>query len=305
VAVGLARFGRLAYLPSQPVLLGFMSAAAMLIVTSQIPTVLGVQVAGHEVLLRAFVALSQISAWDGMAIALALVTIAMIFLGRRLHLLFPGVLVAVLMGLAASVLLGYQGAVAGSIPTGLPTIQWHLPWAILPSLLVGSVVIALVGFAEAASIARTYATLERQRWNPHREFISQGAANIAAGLFGGFPVGASFSRSSVNRLAGAKTRWSGAVTGLVVLAFLPFTQLLASLPRAVLGAIVIAAVSNLIRFPELIRLRRYSRPQAYIAWLTFGLTLMLSPRIDMAVLLGVGLAIAHHLRREQRVLYDS
>jgi SulP family sulfate permease len=304
VAVGLMRFGSLAYLLSQPVLLGFMSAAAVLIVASQIPTVLGVEVEDHEVLLRAFVALSRISVWDGMAVALSLITIAVIFLGRRLHPLFPGVLVAVLMGLAASVWFGYQGAVVGSIPKGLPTIQWHLPWTVLPSLVVGSVVIALVGFAEAASIARTYATLERQHWNPHREFISQGVANIAAGLFGGFPVGASFSRSSVNRLAGAKTRWSGAITGLTVLAFLPFTHLVASLPRAVLGAIVIAAVSNLIRLPELLGLRRYSRPQAYIAWLTFGLTLLLAPSIDVAVLLGVGLAIAHHLRREQQVLYD-
>lgn len=305
VTVGLMRFGGLAYLLSQPVLLGFMSAAAMLIVASQIPTVLGVEVTDHEVLLRALVALSRISAWDGMAIALSLVTIAVIFLGRRLHPLFPGVLVAVLIGLAASVLSDYQGAVIGGIPRGLPTIQWRLPWTVLPSLVVGSVVIALVGFAEAASIARTYATLERQHWNPHQEFISQGVANIAAGLFGGFPVGASFSRSSVNRLAGAKTRWSGTVTGLTVLAFLPFTHLVASLPRAVLGAIVIAAVSNLLRLPELIGLRRYSRPQAYIAWLTFGLTLLLAPSIDVAVLLGVGLAIAHHLRREQRVLYDS
>lgn len=162
VTVGLMRFGGLAYLLSQPVLLGFMSAAAMLIVASQIPTVLGVEVTDHEVLLQALVALSRISAWDGMAIALSLVTIAVIFLGRRLHPLFPGVLVAVLIGLAASVLSDYQGAVIGGIPRGLPTIQWRLPWTVLPSLVVGSVVIALVGFAEAASIARTYATLERQ-----------------------------------------------------------------------------------------------------------------------------------------------
>lgn len=304
VGVGLVRLGSLAYLLSQPVLLGFMTAAAMLIIASQVPTALGVQVTGSEVLPQAFGALIHVPAWDGIAIALSLVTIAIIILGRRLHPLFPGVLVAVLVGLAGSTLFDYQGAVIGSIPKGFPALQWQLPWALLPSLLVGSVVIALVGFAEAASIARTYATLERQRWNPHQEFISQGVANIASGLFGGFPVGASFSRSSVNRLAGAKTRWSGAITGLTVLAFLPFTQVLASLPRAVLGAIVIAAVSDLMRISELMRLRRYSRSQAYIAWLTFGLMLGLAPRIDVAVLIGVGLAIAHHLRREQQVLYD-
>ena len=85
------------------------------------------------------------------------------------------------------------------------------------------------------------------RWNPNQEFIGQGAANIAVGLFGGFPIGGSFSRSSLNYLSGARTRWSGLVTGVVVLAFLPFAKVLSALPSAVLSAIVIAAVVPLSR----------------------------------------------------------
>ena len=81
-------------------------------------------------------------------------------------------------------------------------------------------VIAVLGFTGGID-CRTYATLDRTRWNPDREFLSQGVANLAAGTFGGFPVGASFSRSALNRLAGAKTSASAVVTGLAVLAFLP------------------------------------------------------------------------------------
>jgi SulP family sulfate permease len=305
VAMGLMSLGLLAYLLSQPVLLGFITAASVLIFASQIPTVLGVAGTGSGVLQGAVIALTHISAWHGADIALALGTIAVIVFSRRLHPLFPGILVAVSGGIGYSVLSGYDGAVVGSIPQGFPSLHWQFPLVQVRDLLIGGVVIALVGFAEAASIARTYATLERQRWSSNQEFISQGVANIAAGLFGGFPVGASFTRSSVSHLAGAKTRWSGAFTGVTVLTFLPFTWVFASLPRAVLGAIIIASTLNLLRFAELWRLRQYSQSQAYIAWLTFGLTLLLSPRIDLAVLLGIGMAAAHHLRREQRVLCYS
>ena len=130
------------------------------------------------------------------------------------------------------------------------------------------------------------------------------SANLTAGLSGAFPVGGSFGRSAINRLAGAKTRWSGAITGIVVLAFFPFMATLSTLPKAILGTIVITAVLSLIQPLQLIGLRRYSRPQASIAWLTFGLTLALAPRIDIAVLLGIGLAVAQHLRREQQLVFE-
>jgi SulP family sulfate permease len=161
--------------------------------------------------------------------------------------------------------------------------------------------VALVGFAEPTAIARTFAAADRDRWDANRELVSQGVANLAAGLSGGFPVGGSFARTSVNRLAGARTRWSGAVTGIVVLAFLPVASLLEPLPRAVLAAIVIAAVWKLIRLGELVRIWKKSRPQAAVGALTFVATIALSPRIDLGVLIGIGAAILVHLWRELRI----
>jgi SulP family sulfate permease len=171
--------------------------------------------------------------------------------------------------------------------------------------LIPGGVIALLGFAEAASISRTFAAMDRKPWNPDREFISQGVANVAAALSSAFPVGGSFSRSSVNRLAGARSRWAGAVTGLTVLAFLPFAGVVAPLPRAVLAGIVISSVLSFIKLPDLARLWRLSKPQALSAWTTFALTLILAPRIDLAVLVGILLALGIHAWREMKVRCDS
>jgi SulP family sulfate permease len=90
----------------------------------------------------------------------------------------------------------------------------------------------------------------------------------------------------------------------VVISLFPFTHSLALLPKVTLGAIVIASVVSLVRLRPLWKLRRFSRPQAYLGWVTFILTLALAPRIDIAVLIGVVLAVAHHLRREQRLVYE-
>jgi SulP family sulfate permease len=154
---------------------------------------------------------------------------------------------------------------------------------------------------ETSSIARTYAALERRPWDANREFISQGIANVGAGMLGGFPVGASFSRSALNRFAGAKTSVSAFVTGLAVFAFLPLGFLLGPLPRAALGMIIIVTVAGLIRPLPVLRLSRLSRPQFLVAATTLVLTLALAPHIEQAVLAGIGLAFAIHLWRELRL----
>jgi SulP family sulfate permease len=244
---------------------------------------------------------SHPGAWSLETCAIGGATVAVIILGRRVHKLFPGVLVAVAAGIAYSSWVAYDGAVIGEVPSAYPVLSLALPWTFLPHLIFPGVVIALVGFAEPAAIARTMATQTRTRWSPDRELIAQGAANFSAGLVGGFPVGGSFSRTLVNRGAGATSRWSGFVTGLFVLATFPFAGHFAPLPLCVLAAIVIQAVVKLLDFGPLIRLPRMSRPQAVVGWTTFVLTLLLAPRIDLAVMIGIGLGVGVHLWREREV----
>ncbi|MBT8405024.1 MAG: sodium-independent anion transporter, partial [Gemmatimonadetes bacterium] len=302
VLVGLLRSGGVAYLMSQPVLMGFTSGAGLLILSSQLPGALGASGVPSDagVLQSATWALANPGSWEIASLVLAAGTVAVILGGRRIHPLVPGVLIATGAGLVWSIATGYGGPTVGEVPRGFPTPSLDLPWRSLPVLLVPGIVIALVGFAEAASIARTFAAQDRAPWDPNKEFIGQGLANLASAASGGFPVGGSFSRSSINHLAGATSRWSGAITGLVVLAFLPIAFVLTPLPRAILSAIVISAVASLVKLRPLLRLIKISPLQAMVGWATFGFTLILAPRVDQAVLLGVVLALGVHAWREMQ-----
>lgn len=298
IALGLARGGIVAYLMSSPVLIGFTTAAAILIVASQIPTAVGVGGGSGRLLGNAWRALGDVGDWSWAGVVIAIATAAIVVLGRRLHPLFPGVLVALIIGIIAGQALGSDLQLVGEVPTGLPALRFTFPLNNFWNLLVPGVVIALVGFAEAAAISRTFATQDRERWDPNREFVSQGIANVASAVSGGYPVGGSFSRSSVARISGAHTRWAGAITGVIVLAFLPFAGVIKSLPRSVLAAIVIVAVIRLIRVPTMVALISKTWGQAFVAWGTFLATLVLSPRIDLGVIIGLVLAAAVHFRRE-------
>ncbi len=296
--IGFFHLGWMAFLLSQPVLMGFTSAAAILIIGSQLPGALGVDPPVEGVGWRAIWALTHPGSWGAPSVLISLVTVGLMFGSRRIHPAVPGVLLASLAGLGFSVATGYSGPRIGEIPEGILPLALDIPWRGLPSLVLPGIVIAMVGFAEAASVAQTYATRERMSWDPNREFISQGMANVAAGLVRGFPVGGSFSRTSLNHLAGAQTRWSGFVAGAGVLVFLPFASILAPLPKSVLAAVVISAVSKLIRPKPLLRLWRLSTPQAILGWTTFALTLLLAPHVEEAVILSVLLALALHIWRE-------
>ncbi|MBT8397564.1 MAG: sodium-independent anion transporter, partial [Gemmatimonadetes bacterium] len=280
LVIGFFRFGWMAFLLSQPVIIGFTSAAALLIIGSQLPAAFGVDPEAGSVGAKALWTVVHPERWEPAAVGLSIATMALMFGSRRIHPALPGVLFAGLVGYGFSVVTGYTGQTVGEVPTGFPMPSLAFPWTRLPSLILPGVVIAMVGFAEVASIAQALGTRERVPWDPDREFMSQGVANLAAGLFGGFPAGGSFSRTSLNHLAGAQTRWSGFIAGAAVLLFLPFSWTLAPLPKATLAAVVIAAVWKLIRFSPLVRLWDVSRVQALIGWTAFGLTLALAPHVE-------------------------
>jgi len=312
MGVGLLGGGPIAYLMSQPVVTSFTTAAALLIAGSQVPALLGVDGVGGSPLVEAVTALGEPQSWHRADILLGLGAMALMLLGRRISPLFPGALLAVVAATAWSVAVDYgstgnpgnPGNVVGDISVGL-----HLPEAMplsdLGSLLVPGVVIALVGFAEPASIARRYAAQDRSPWDSNREFVGQGLANVAAGVAGGYPVGGSFSRTALNRLGGARSRWSGVFTGLAVLAVLPVAHVLAPLPTAVLAGLVIAAAVSLVDLRALAMYWRWSRPQFLVALVTVVATLALAPRVERGVIVGVGIALAVHLWRELMVRVPS
>jgi len=298
ILVGLLRAGVISFLLSQPLLNGFVPAAAILILASQLPVALGTTSASGHVVPAAVEALAHPEGWGTAAIVVAVLAAAAMLASRRLHPLVPGILLAVVGATVYSRLADYSSATVGRLGATYPQFTDSLPWREAPHLVAGAAVIALLGFAEAASIARTYAAMDRHRWDADREFLAQGVANVAAAFSGGFPVGASFSRSALNRLAGARTTASGFVTGAVVLLLLPLGFLLAHLPRSVLAVTVIVSVAPLIRFTHIFEVMRWSRPQASITLVTFVLTLALEPHIERALLAGIGLSVAVHLWKE-------
>ena len=297
--------GGVAYLLSEPVLTGFTTGAAVLILSSQLPKVFDVATDGDGILPDAWQSLTSPDEWQAGAIGFAVLTLVCMFGGRWLHKLFPGVLVAVIAGVIVSERTDYTGSVVGELDGGFVSLTFDFPWGQVGDLVLPALVIALVGFAEPSSIARTFAAKEREPWDANREMVSQGVANLAAAISGAFPVGGSFSRSSLNRLAGANSAWAGAITGFFVLLALPLTPLLEALPTAILGAIVLGAVVKLVAVGDLVRLVQRNRLQAAVGIGTLIATLVSAPRVERGVLVGVALALGAHLYRELRVTTPS
>ncbi len=191
------------------------------------------------------------------------------------------------------------GEVVGAIPEGLPSIALpKISWDMLGSLLSAAIVISLVGFMEAISIAKAIAAKTKQKIDPNQELIGQGLANLVGSFSQAFPVSGSFSRSAVNMNAGARTGFSSVITGLIVLATLLFlTPLLYHLPQAVLAAVIIMAVIGLINFGAIKHAWQANRHDGIASVVTFVATLAFAPHLDKGIMVGAGLAILLYLYR--------
>jgi len=194
------------------------------------------------------------------------------------------------------------GEVVGAIPAGIPEPALpQLKWDTLLKLLPTALIIALVGFMEAISIAKSMATRTKQRIDPDQELIGQGLANIVGSFFQSFPVSGSFSRSAVNLATGAVSGLSSVVTGLIVLVtLLLFTPLLYHLPQAALAAIIMLAVANLVNFKALKHAWQAHRHDGIAAIVTFVATLSFAPHLDNGILVGAALAVILYLYRTMR-----
>jgi len=191
------------------------------------------------------------------------------------------------------------GEVVGKIPEGLPSIKMpSFSLDALGSLLSAALVISLVGFMEAISIAKAIAAKTKQRLDPNQELIGQGLGNIVGSFTQAFPTSGSFSRSAVNMNSGAKTGMSSVITALFVLLTLLFlTPLLHHLPQAVLAAIIIMAVIGLVNFKAVKHAWEASKHDGIAAMVTFIATLVFAPHLDSGIMVGAGLALGLYLYR--------
>jgi sulfate permease, SulP family len=288
-------------LVSSPVMAGFTQAAALLIIGSQVPSLVGLQ--GPLSTLPASPAI------DMEALAYGAASVMLMVLGKRYAPRLPMVLIVVAAAAVLSRWTGYSahGAVIGALPQGLPHFFWPgLPgWEAMGALIVPALVVALVSSLEMAASARIENQRDGKRWDASQDLIGQGMGKLAAALSGSFPTSTSFSRSAITLYAGARTGWATvAATGVVLLVLLFLTPALYHVPRAVLAAVVVTAVAGLLKPRTLPHLWRIDRVEALTALVTFGVTLLTSPRIYWGVLAGVLMGLAHflYLRLHPRII---
>jgi SulP family sulfate permease len=295
VLLGSARAGRLLVLIPVAVLEGFVSAACCLVFATQLPVILGAAPPPDmHFLSGAAWLLARPALWQPGCLACAAATVACLLGGKRLHPLFPGAVVATLLGCAAVTAGLPVGATVGAVSAGMPQFvsPATLPWHLAPALAPATVAIGIAGVAEAAAVGRRFAREAGHEWDFSREVLSQGTANLGVALFGGFPVSGSLSRTSLSRTAGASSQLAHAITGLAVLAVLPLgAQLLAALPRAVLGGLVAVSVLPLC-MPGESMLADASLRDAGLGWATLVATMVASPRLELGLLAGLGLTAA-------------
>lgn len=294
LVLGFMRFGWLLNLVNAPVLTAFTQAAALLIIGSQLPDMLGLQDWRQ-------LASDGWSAWHLPSLAFGLGTLVLLLVARRWRPAFPSVLLIVLGAAGLSAWLGFEaggGRVVGALPAGLPALALPaLPELdVLGQLLLPTLVITLVSFLETASSAKVDNERRGTRWNQDQDLIGQGLGKLAAGLSGAFPTSSSFSRSALNLYAGARTGWATVFSaGVVLLALWVLIPVLHHVPQAVLAAIVVAAVMGLLKPREFLRLWRIARVEALISGATFLITLLVAPQLYWGVLAGVLMSLSHFL----------
>ena len=294
--MGVARFGWLLQLVTSPVLGGFTQAAAWLILVSQLPALTGLGVP-----LESLLASPQWSHFDWGAAGFGLGSVAALVLAKRQWPQFPAVIVVMGGAGALSWALGYAegcGKVIGALPAGLPHFYWPgaLPWGTFGALIMPVLVITLVSFLETASSAKVDHQSGGTRWNENQDLMAHGMAKISSGLCGGFATSASFSRSAINLYAGARTGWATIfATALVLVALLWLMPALYHVPQAVLAAVVVTAITGLIKPSMFVQLWRISRIEAAISVTTFAITLATAPRLYWGVLVGLLVNLSHFL----------
>jgi len=273
--VGIFKLAFVVELISTSVIVGFTSAGALVIALSQFGHLLGFKITQsthiYEVVSDI---ISKIFQTNPYTFAIGVLAYAIIWLSRKISPLVPGALLAVVITSLISYFFNLQNfavSLVGEVPSGIPSLE--IPSADYRSfsqLWVGAIIISAFGLMEAVAIAKQLAIKAGDRWDPNQELIGQGLANIVAGLFKGFPVGGSFSRSALNYQLGAKTPIASVITGLVIgLTLLFLAPLFYYLPKATLSAIVLSAVINLIRPQEIIRLYRINPTDGIVAGITF------------------------------------
>ena len=285
-----AKLGFITDLLSKPVLVGYILGAALIVIGSQLGKMFGIKLESDKFFQQVTELISRLDEAHLLTVAIGVVCMAALLIIRRVNRKLPGPLIVVVVAIIASYVLGWAAkgvAVVGAVPPGLPKITVPAVtvsdiFALLPAALALTILI----YADEILTSRVFAAKHAQKVDANQEFVALGMANIGAGFLMGFPAALSASRTTVNDQMGGKTQWVGLIAAALTIIFLLFlTPLLAPLPTAALGAIIIVASLGLIDIAAFRFLRQVRPAEFWLAVITaFGV-------LTVGVLAGILVAV--------------
>ncbi|WP_369265692.1 SulP family inorganic anion transporter [Streptomyces sp. R35] len=294
------RLGFLADLLSRPILVGYMTGVALIMIVDQLPRLTGVSTSGSEFFPQLLSFVRNLGEAQLATVIFSVVAIAFLFVVPRFFRNAPGPLLAVVLGTAAVAAFGLEDhgiAVIGAVPSGLPSPGLPAPGD-LPQLVLPALGVLLVGYTDVILTARAFA-VRGDELDPNQELLALGAANLGAGVLHGLPVSSSASRTALARSAGGRTQVYSLVACAAVLAVLLFlSPLLANTPVTVLGALVVYAAVHMMDLAGFRRLAAFRRRELLLALGCMAGVLALD--ILYGVLVAVGLSVAELLSRVAR-----
>lgn len=300
---GLLRLGFVADFLSRPILLGFMNGVALAIIASQLGKVLGLSIQAHVLFGILLAVVQELHSIHWPTVLMSSVTLAILVICTDKFPKWPTplLIIVVMSGLSWAFQLQQQGiTVVGAVTGGLPSLSWpQASYHEMRSLFGDALAIALVSFCSAMLTARSFAARGGYRIYPNQDLIALGAANITAGLSGGFVISGADSRTAVNNMVGGKTSLVNLSTAVYTgIAIWLFSDALGWIPVAVLGAVLIQAACKMIDLKELRYLRQLSRFEWRLSVLTtIGVVALgVLPGILFAILL----ALMNQLREVAR-----
>jgi SulP family sulfate permease len=294
VAGGLARMGFISRFFARPVLDGFIVGLGLYIAIGQLPKVVGIEKPSGDTLSVLVKTVGHVGSWEWSTVTVGVIGLIALFALARFAPKLPGVIIVVIVAVLASKALDLQGdgvAIVGDVPTGFQFVSLSsVSGSELLDMLPGALAIVIVGLAQSLAIAKSYAAKHHEKVDANREMLGYGAANIGAGALQGFTVTGGPSASATAERVGAKSPPVAflVTASMTLLTVLFLAGLFADLPEAVLGAIVIWAVSGMI---DPAKVTQYWRAHSLEFWAALGALLgVLVINILPGVAIGVALS---------------
>lgn len=312
IALGFAKLGD--FITSLPVALlqGFVSAATWMVFFSQVPAMVGARAVGPmagNFATAAFWIVAHPLTWHLGTASLAALCFVVMLNGSKIHRMFPSALTCCILGCVMAVngldVGATVGAISVDVGTLFPPAALQIPRELVSKLVVPGMALGAITYLEGAAVMKMWADKDGEKWDSNKDLIAQGVANVCSAAVGGMTVAGVISRSSFGISAGAKTKLSHFVTGLVLIAFTVFGggELLAVLPKAVLGALVGCGVLPLLGpttkmqplFNNFMAQPYEVKRDCFLCWATAWFTFTATPTLDIGLYKGCALALVFKL----------